>query len=102
MMSESENVDVILGNYPENDFTTEPENDQNDVSDSLGEDFSSLLISNIRGNSDISVETARIVKEELKSLMARQLEEVKMGLNSWILAAINTAKPEKVILRVAL
>ena len=64
---------------------------------SLGEEFRSLLSSYSRGNSDLTVETVRVINEELDSEMTRILEENKMGLNSQILAAKRPAITEKVI-----
>ena len=50
----------------------------------------------IRGNSDITDETVRIIIEEVISQMAK-LEENKVGRKSQILKAINTAITEMVI-----
>ena len=50
----------------------------------------------IRGNSDITDETVRIIIEEVISQMAK-LEENKVGRKSHILEAINTAITEMVI-----
>ena len=49
-----------------------------------------LLDSNRKGNSEITVETVRIINEELSTEMSRKLEEIKRGLDSQILTANNT------------
>ena len=87
---------------PRNDFANEPESDQHDVDsasarlqyvyNTLGEDFLSLLNSNSRGSSNITVETVIVIHEAFNSLMTRKVEEFKLGLNSRKLAAIGTGK----------
>ena len=42
----------------------------------------SFLNSDNRGNSDITIESVRAIKEELKTQKSRKLDEVKMELNS--------------------
>ena len=61
-----------------------------------GEDFRSLLNSNRGGNSDVTVETARAIHEELISQMPSKLEENGLWLYSQMLAAIYVAVTEKV------
>ena len=93
---------MILENFPENLIVNEPENEQkidsvsarlHDNTDTIRDDYRSLLNSNNRGNSKVTIES----DEELNSQMSRKLEEIKMGLGSQILAAINTHITEKVI-----
>ena len=50
-----------------------------------------------RGNCEITEETVRLINEELSTQISRKLNEKKRGLDSQILAAINTAITEKVL-----
>ena len=57
----------------------------------IGEDFRSLLNSNSRENSEIAIETTRLINEEISNQMSIKLNEVKTSLNSQIQEAITAA-----------
>ena len=57
----------------------------------MGEDFRSLLNTNSRENSEITIETSRLISEEISNQMSRKLNEIKTGLNSQIKDAIAVA-----------
>ena len=101
MMSDVENVDVMLGSFSrdgeENNIS---ENELNLDSGSsrpqqglnaIGEDFRSLLNTNSRENSEITIETTRLINEEISNQMSRKLNEIKNSLNSQIQEAVTAA-----------
>ena len=100
IMSDVENVDVMLGSYSRNDEgDDQSENELNLDSESsrpqgnsnmTGEDFRSLL-TNSRENSEITIETTRLIIEEISKQMARKLNEIKTSLNSQTQDAITAA-----------
>ena len=59
--------------------------------------FRSLLNTNISENSEVTVETTRMISSEITSQMSRGLEEIKSALNSQIVEANNSAIVEKVL-----
>ena len=74
VMSDLENLDVMLGGFPENDLDNEPENEPDvdstsaglqESTDTLKKDFRSLLKNSSRGNSVIAIETVRAINENL-------------------------------------
>ena len=85
IMSDVENVDVMLGNYSRNDERNdESENELNLDSESsrpqrnsnaTGEDFRSLL-TNSRENSEITIETTRMINEEISNQMSFQQQSL--------------------------
>ena len=99
-MSDVENVDVMLGSYSRNKGEEDQsENELNLDSESsrpqrnsnvTGEDFRSLP-TNSRENNEITIETTRLINEEISSQMSRKLNEIKTSLNSQIQDAITTA-----------
>ena len=107
LMSDVENVDIMLGSYSRDENGNDgSENEMNLDSGSsrpplnsnlVGEDFRSLLNTNSRENSDITVETTRMISEEISSQMSRKLNEIKTSLNFQIQDAINNAITEKVL-----
>ena len=89
-MSDVENVDVMFGNYSRNDeknyqseielnLDSESSRPQRN-SNVTGEDFRSLL-KNSRENSEITIETTRMINEEISNQMSRRLNEIKASLN---------------------
>ena len=107
MMSDVENVDIMLGSYSRND-------EENDISENgvnldsgsnrlhqssnvIGEDFRSLLNTNSRENSEISIETTGMINEEISNQMSRKLNEIKNSLNNQIQDAISSAITEKIL-----
>ena len=107
VMSDIENLDVMLGNYQESDqvrdenlsntdFDLESRRPQSETN-SISGNFRSLLNTNTSENSEITAETIRAITSEFSSQMSRMLEEMKSDLNSHILNAIDSAIEEKVI-----
>ena len=107
MMSDVENVDIMLGSYSRDD----EENDigENGVnldsgsnrpqqsSNIIGEDFRSLLNTKSRENSEITIATTRMIIEEISNQMSRKLNEIKSSLNIQIQNAISNAITEKIL-----
>ena len=101
IMSDVENVDIMLGSYSRDD-------EENNMSEKemilgsgssrpqqslnvIGEDFRSLLNTNSRENSEITNETTRLINEEISIQVTRKLNEIKTSLNSQIQDAITVA-----------
>ena len=101
LMSDIENVDIMLGSYSRDvDGNNESENEVNLDSGSsrpqqnsnlVGEDFRSLLNTNSRENSEITIETTRLINDEISSQLSRKLNEIKTSLSSQIQNAISAA-----------
>ena len=101
MLSDVENVDIMLGSYSrEDEENNVSENEVNldsgssrpqQSSNAIGEDFRSLLNTNSRENSENTIETSRLISEEISNQMSRKLNEIKTGLNSQIKDAITAA-----------
>ena len=91
MLSDVENVDIMFGSYSrEGEDNNASENEANldsgssrpqQSSNALGEDFRSLLNTNSRENSDIAIETTRLINEEISNQMSKKLNEIKNSLN---------------------
>ena len=64
---------------------------------SKSEDFRSLLNTNSRENSEIIIETAKLINSEITSQVSKKLNELKRDLNTEILDSINLARSEKVL-----
>ena len=107
MLSDVENVDIMLGSYSrDEEENIASENEVNFDSGSsrpqpnsnvLGENFRSLLNTNSRENSEITVETTRMISEEISNQMSRKLIEIKNSFNSQIQEAINSVMTETVL-----
>ena len=102
IMSDAENLDVMLGSYPRNDLENDfDRNDEMDLESNRtradlaqnSEDFRSLLNSNSRENSESTVETMRLVNSEV----TKKIDELRRELNSQLVDAINSAITEKVL-----
>ena len=101
IMSDKENIDIMLGSYARDDERNEQsENELNLDSGSnrphqnpnlVGEDFRSLLNTNSRENSEITIETTRMINEEISNQRSGKLNEIKTSLNSQIQNAISAA-----------
>ena len=99
-MSDVENVDVMSGSYSRNDEgNDQSENELKLDSESSrpqrnsnlkGEAFRSLLTSS-REKSRKTIETTRLIIEEISNQMSRSLNEIKTSVNSQILDAITAA-----------
>ena len=98
-MSDVENVYVMLGSYSRNDerndqskneLNLDPESSRPQRNSNLtGEDFRSLLTISIE-NSEITIETTRLIDEEISNQMSRRPNEIKTSLDSQIQNAIAT------------
>ena len=106
VMSGIENVDIMLGNYSRNELDSqlgerETELDLESIglqsANPISEDFRSLIITNSRENSEITIETARLINNEITSQVTRKLDEMRSNLNTQILEVINSAITEKVL-----
>ena len=108
MMSDVENVDIMLGNYSrEDEENVTSENEVNLDSGSsrpqqnsyvMGDDFRSLLNTNSRENNEITIETTRMISKEISNQMSRKLNEIKTSLSFQIQDAISNAITEKYFL----
>ena len=107
MMSGVENVDIRLGSYSRDDERNEQsENELNLGSGSsrpqqnsnlAGEDCRSLLNTKSRENSETTIETIRIIGDEIASQVTRKFNDIRSSLHLQIQEAINTAITEKVL-----
>ena len=107
VLSDIENLDVMLGNYANSDFRDQDIVDQTGIDpescrrqQGFGQEesnYGSLLNTNLSENSEITVETSRAISSEISSHMSRKLEEMKSDLNSHILEVINSAIDEKIL-----
>ena len=103
LMSDSENLDIMLGSYSRNELESNSvhrnvemdhkcNRTRQDVAQN-SEDFRSPLNSNSRENSGSTVETMRLVHSEI----SKQMDELRKDLNSQILDTINSVICEKVL-----
>ena len=107
MMSDGENVDMMIGNYSRDEDRDEQsecelnldlESDRPQQSSNLiGEYFRSLLNTNSRENSEMTAETNRMINEEISNQMTRKLNEIKESLNHQIQDAVSSAITSKVL-----
>ena len=100
VMSDLENMNVMLGNYPDNHSDEELNENIEVDSRSNGtrtdmvrncEDFGTLLSSDGRIRSQIPAETTRFIADEIAQQMSRKLDELKRNLNTQITESINSA-----------
>ena len=106
IMSDVENADVMLGNYSGNIEQNNISDDEMNLvsgssrpernSHATGEDFRSLL-TNSRENSEITVETTRLINDEISAQMSRKFNEIKDSMNLQIQDAITTAITSSVL-----
>ena len=93
MLSDVENVDIMLGSYSRDDeennasenevnlgsASSRPQQSSNDI----GEDFRSLLKTNSSENSEATIETTRMINEEISNQMSRKLNEIKTSIKTY-------------------
>ena len=100
VMSDLENMNMMLGNYSGNHSDEELNKNPDLDSRSNGtridmvrncEDFRTLLNPEDRTTGDISVETTRLITDEKTQQMLRKVDELKRDLNSQITESINSA-----------
>ena len=95
VMSDIENMDLILGNFHENSFMRQEITSEVDVdlesgrlyreSDQVGDNYRSLLNNATSENSGITLETSRANYSEIFSQQSRNFEEIRIGSNSNVL-----------------
>ena len=105
MLSDVENVDIILGSYSRDDEEnniSENEVNMDSVSNMpqqnsnvFGEHFRSLLKTNSKENSEITIETTRRINEEISNQLSRKLNKIENSFNVQIQVAISSAITEK-------
>ena len=86
IMSDIENLDVMLGSYQRDNCANQNE-----------KDYRSYLNTNLSENCCLTVETSRTISSEISSQMSRNFEEMQSSLNSQILDVINTAIDTRVL-----
>ena len=97
----------MLGNYTNSAIRDQEALDQIDIDpesrrrqqdlDQNEANYWSLLNTNLSENSEITVETSRMINSEISSQMSRKIEEMKSDLNSHILEVIISAIEEKIL-----
>ena len=106
VMSDLEIVDTMLGNYPRNELDsqlgerkTELDLESNDLqaANPISEDFRSLINTNNRENSEITIDTASLKIMTITSQVTRKLDQIRSDLNTQILEVINSAITETVL-----
>ena len=107
LMSDVENVDMMIGSYSRDEDKNERigselnldlgSNRPQQSSNLVGEDFRSLLYTNSRENSEVTVETNRMISEEISNQMSRKLNEIKESLNYQIQDAISSAITDQIL-----
>ena len=109
MLSDVEKTDIMLGSYSSEDEDNNASengahlesgsNRPQQSSNVIGEDIRSLLNTNSRENSEITIETTRMIREEISNQMSRKLNEIKNSLNFQIQDTISSAITEKIPLQ---
>ena len=99
MLSDVENVDIMLGSYSRDEEENMTSGNEVNLdsgssrpqqnSNVIGEDFRSLLNTNSRENSGSTVETTRMISKEISNQMSRKLNEIRNSLNSFLLDSRN-------------
>ena len=97
----------MLGNYTNSEIRGQDAVDQIEIDpESRGRQqdldqndpiYRSLLNTNLSENSEITVETSRMINSEISSQMSRKIEKKKSDLNSHILEVNNSAIEEKIL-----
>ena len=108
ILSDVENVDILLRSYSKNDERNDRGEDEmnldsgssrpQQISNLVGEDFSSLIITNSKENSDRTTETTRMISDEITNQVTRRLNDIKASLNSQIQDAISIEIAERYFL----
>ena len=107
LMSDIENLDVMLGSYQRDDCEIQNGNDEGEIDPrSIGReessiqnenDYRSYLKANPSENSCLTVETSRSISSEISTQMSRKFEEMQSSLNSQKLDVENTAIETRVL-----
>ena len=99
-------MNVMLGNYPENQ--SDVDLNENIEVDSMSngtrtdmvrncEDFRTLLVSEDRIRCETSTETNRLISEEISYQMNRKMDELKRNLDTQITESINLAIHDSIL-----
>ena len=107
MLSDVENVDIMLRSYSRDDEENLASKNEVNLdsgssrpqqnSNVIGEVFRSLLNTNSRENSETTIETTRMISEDISNQMSRKLNEIINSLKSQIQEAINNVMTERVL-----
>ena len=106
VMSDIENLDVMLGSYQRennefrgenNENTLDQRSDEREGQDRNVEDYQTFLNNNPSENSCLTIETSRVISSEISSQMSRKFQEMQTSLSSQILDVINTAIDTRVL-----
>ena len=106
VMSDLENMKVMLGNYQENQSDIDLNENVEMDSRSNGtrtdmvrncEDFRTLLTSEGRNRYEIPTETNRLITEEITNQMNRKIDELKRNLDTQITESINSAIHDSIL-----
>ena len=105
-MSDLENVDIMLGDYPRDELESQLEEGETErdlesnglqTANPISEDFRSLINLNRRENSEVTIETTRLINNEITSQVTRRLDEIGSDLNTQIWEVIISANAERVL-----
>ena len=106
VMSDLENMNVMLGNYPENQSDVDLNENVEVDSRSNGtrtdmvrncEDFRTLLASEDRNRCGMTMETNRLISEEISYQMNRKMDELKRNLDTQITESNNSAIHDSIL-----
>ena len=106
VMSDLEIVDIMLRSGSRKDEVNDQTESHNILdsesnrlqrnSNLVGEDFRSLLNTNNRENSEMTMETTRMISDKITNRVTRKLNEIKSISKSQIQHAVSTAIAEKI------
>ena len=107
ILSDVENVDIRIGSsFREDERKDQSDSELNLDSGSIrpqqnsslfGEEFRSLLNTNKSENSEMTIETTRMISEEISNQMSRKFNGIESSLDSQIQDAITTAITKNVL-----
>ena len=106
VMSDVDNLDVMLGSYQRENNEFRSENNENTLNQRSNEresqnrivdEYQTFLNNNPSENSCLTIETSRAISSETSSQMSRKFQEMQTSLNSQILDVINTAIDTRVL-----
>ena len=106
VMSDIENLDVMLGSYQRENNEFRSENNENTLDqrsneregqDRNVEDYQTFLNNNPSEISCLTIETSRAISSDISSQMSRKFQEMQTSLNSQILDIIKTAIDTRVL-----
>ena len=107
VMSDIENLDVMLGSYQRDNSEMQDRTSENEIdsesnrrggrSNQNENNYRSYLNTNLSENSCLTVETSKAISSQISSRMSRKFEELQSSLNSQILDVIKTAIDTRVL-----